>query len=184
MQRAALVSVAALLLAATAGCRYYRLNFRGSNLHKADVIIVPGQELLDDGRGTWVLWNRLLMGKLILEDGYAPRMIVSGGKPKAGVTEASKMMEFAGRMGLPRCLLHPEPAAYTSVENAHFSAEIMVRNGWRSALVVTDPFHILYAIAVFKDAFTARGLTLYWVPVDYDRIRATGLSAHRDKPPE
>ena len=183
---AGLPAMVALLLAigAFSGCRYWRFNYRGANVHAADVIIVPGQELLDDGRGTWILWNRLLMGKLMLDDGYAPRMIVSGGKPKAGVTEAAKMAEFAGRMGMDPCVLHLEPSAFTSVQNAHYSAEIMVRNGWRSALVVTDPFHIFYAIPVFQDAFRSRGLTLYWAPVDYDRIRATGLSRNKENPPD
>lgn len=142
----------------------------------ADVIIVPGYELDSQGRGSFILWNRMVMAKLVLERGDAQAVIVTGGVPKAGVTEAAKMREFGLELGIPDDQLILEPRADSSVENGSLSAELMVEHGYRSAIVVSDPPHLRYALPVFRDAFEERGLTLYWTPVDYLTVRDSGLA--------
>jgi len=172
-----------LLLFLAAGCRYYRLETRPSNVGKADVIIVPGMELAADGRGHSILWNRMLAAELALKAGEAPRIIVTGGKPKNGVTEAQRMLEYARELDFPDGAILAEHKARSSVENARFAADLMVEQGMRSALVLSDRRHLRYAIPVFRDAFEERGLTLYWRSIDYDRLRATGRSRDPKEPP-
>jgi uncharacterized SAM-binding protein YcdF (DUF218 family) len=159
-----------LLLPLLIGCAYYRLEFTKENLAKADVIVVPGYELTDEGRGSWLLWNRVLMGRILMERGYSKRLLFSGGKPKAGVTEAARMLEIAGELGIPRDRILLEETAASSVENGRRSAALIAERGWRSGLVVSDPRHLRYAIPVFRDAFVEKGLALYWTPVDYDLL--------------
>ena len=169
-----------LLLAA---CRYYRFESRREQLPKsarADVIIVPGYELTDDGEANHILWNRVLMAKLWYDRGAAPRLIVTGGKPKRGITEAAKMAEIAVELGVPKDAVFIEPRATSSIENGRFGAGLMVAKGWRSALVVSDPGHLRYAIPVFRDAFNKRGLDLFWTPVDYELLRDHPQARHRD----
>lgn len=142
----------------------------------ADVIIVPGYELDSKGRGKYILWNRMVMAKLVLERGDAHTVIVSGGVPKAGITEAAKMHEFGLELGIPADQMILEPNASSSVQNGQFSADLMLKHGFESAILVSDPAHLNYAVPVFRDAFRERDLTLYWTPVSYRTVRDSGLS--------
>ena len=170
-----LLSIGMLFLAA---CRYNRFETRRENISAADVILVPGLELDESGQATWVLWNRMVMAKVLFDRGLAPRILVTGGKPRNGVTEAARMVEIGTQLGLPRDIFFSEPCAVSSIENGRFSADIMKRRGWKSALVVTDPRHLRYALPVFRDAFDLHGLTLYWTPVDYDLMRDLEEARH------
>ena len=172
-----LLSIGMLLLAA---CRYNRFETRRENLSAADVIIVPGHELDDEGRPSWVRWNRMLTAKMMVDRGLASNVLVSGGKPRFGVTEAAAMVEIGVELGLPRERIFAEPRAVSSVQNGRFSAAIMKERGWKSALVVSDWRHLRYALPVFRDAFDARGLQLFWTPVDYDLMRKTPAARHPD----
>ena len=73
-------TLAVCLLLAT-GC-YYRFETQSMNPGKAGVIIVPGVQLTDDGQGVYILWNRMLVAKLRYDAGDAPRILVTGGKPR------------------------------------------------------------------------------------------------------
>jgi len=176
-----LLAVGMLLLTA---CRYYRFEKRAEQLPpppvKVDVLIVPGYALSAEGKASHILWNRVLMAKVLIDRGYATRIIVSGGLPKRGVTEAAKMAEIAVELGLSGSAIHQEPRATSSVANGQLSAELMAARGWKSAIVVTDPRHLSYAIPVFRDAFLKHGLDLFWTPVDYELLRTHELARHGD----
>gem|GEM_PF-2953906 len=159
-------------LPTTTSCAYYRVELRPEKLGQADAIVVPGMELTDEGRETWILWNRMLMARALYEEGHGQHVIVSGGVPKRGVTEAQKMLEIGERLGIPREVMHAEPLASSSVENARFSARLLGELGCDSALVVTDRAHLIYALPVFRDAYRERGIELFWKPVDYERLQA------------
>ena len=176
--------VAALL--PSLGCRYYRWEPRRQHLARtpADVLVVPGIRLTDDGRGTFVLHNRMAMALHLMREGYARRMIVTGGNPKAGVTEAAKMMAMAAEMGADPDRIIAEPFATSTVENAENTAALMKAFGWRSALVVTDRVHLGYAMPVFRDHFEPAALALYWAPVDYELLKRKGEMRFPGDPPK
>lgn len=170
------VLAALATLAALGACvRYYRLELQGERPLppglKPDVILVPGQELTAQGEAIPLLHNRVLQAVRLWERGVAPRLLVSGGKPRAGITEAEKMRDLAIAAGVPPECVVLETAATTSQENAIYAARIMLKRRWRTALVVTDAHHILYAMPVFQDAFNARDLNLYWTAVDPASLR-------------
>lgn len=175
--------LAALLLPAV-GCRYYRWESQRARLSPADVIVVPGIRLTEEGKGTFVLHNRVAMARYLMSRGYARTMIVTGGNPKHGVTEASKMTEVALELGLEPDQIVAEPFATTTVENAKNTAELMKAFGWRSALVVTDRVHLGYALPVFRDHFEVAQLDLYWAPVDYDLLKKRHLMRLPSDPPQ
>ncbi|MCA9554455.1 MAG: YdcF family protein [Myxococcales bacterium] len=173
------VALASALLGGL-GCRYYRWEGQEARTPPTptDVLVVPGIRLTDDGRASYVLHNRIAMAVHLLQEGRGRRIVVTGGNPKAGVTEAARMMALAVELGADPDEVIAEPFATTTVENATNTAALMRAFGWRSALVVTDRVHLGYAIPVFRDAFTAPGapaLELYWAPVDYELLKARGL---------
>lgn len=169
-------------IAASDACTYYRLELRRSRMHAADAIVVLGQRLTHEGTGSTILWNRMRMAKLLLDEGWAPRLIVTGDQERNGVTEADKMVEYGLALGIPAELMEKEPRARTTVENASYSAELMVQRGWTSALVVTGQWHLCYGLPVFRDAFYPRGLALYWAPVDLEKLQGRGASEPPDLP--
>jgi uncharacterized SAM-binding protein YcdF (DUF218 family) len=93
------------------------------------------------------------------------------------------MKAIGESLGIPPDLMLLEPEATSSVENARFSARIMQQRGWRSGLVVSDPSHLRYCIPVFRDAFEAARVDLYWTPVDYELLEALDLGRHPFAPP-
>lgn len=118
------------------------------------------------------------MGRILMERGYAGWLLFSGGKPRAGVTEAARMLEIAIQLRIPRDKILLETDAVSSVENGRRSAALIAARGWKSGLVVSDSIHLAYAIPVFRDAFSARGLKLFWTPVDYDLIENHSEARH------
>lgn len=160
-----------LLLPLLVGCAYYRWETTKANLEKADVIIVPGYALSEQGDASWLLWNRVLMGRILMERGYGDRFYFTGGKPRGGVSEARKMLAIALELGIDKDRIYVDDRARSSVENGRHAAEVMVEKGWGSGLVVSDPRHLGYAIPVFRDAFEENELALFWTPVDYDLLK-------------
>ncbi len=143
----------------------------------ADAVVVPGLALRRDGRARGLLQNRVAMAALLLRRGLAPRLLLSGGKPRAGVTEAERMAGLAERLGVPRAQLLLEPAATSSRENARCSARLLGEAGPGSGLLVSDSVHLSYALPVFMDAFAQAGLRLGWCRVDYGLLRRERLFA-------
>jgi uncharacterized SAM-binding protein YcdF (DUF218 family) len=147
-----------LLVPVLAASCYYRIEFDKENLSKADVIVVPGYALKENAEPSWILHNRVLMAKIMWERGYAPMLLMSGGKPESGITEAVKMAELAQQFGVPQEKIVLETRAVSSIENGKYTAQIMKRRGWQSGLLVSD-----------------------WTPVDYDLLKK---HPDRHEPPE
>ena len=93
-----------------------RIEFDGENLSKADVIVVPGYALKENAEPSWILHNRVLMAKILWERGYAPMLLMSGGKQRYGsqvrqkedgtlvvwkLEDPDRVDELRKRIGLP-----------------------------------------------------------------------------------
>ena len=121
-------------------------------LVKSDVIIVLGA----GSRSTTPhlppqAFARVQEGVSLLQDGWAPTMIVSGGyNIHTGLTEAPLMKAVAVTDGAPANIVIPEPQSKDTWENATDSLAIMKAGGWTSALVVTSPYHTWRACHIFR----------------------------------
>jgi uncharacterized SAM-binding protein YcdF (DUF218 family) len=178
------LAVLGTLVVCTGCFRYFRWESQKQNPGKADALVVLGLKLTSEGKATFLLHDRVAMAKHLLDEGYAPRMILTGGNPENGITEAAKMKQIALRLGVPEERIVLEPNASSTVENAEYSAELLRERGYRSALVVSDAAHLGYAVPVFRDYFEERKLALYWLPVDYDLLTELGTARHPGDAPE
>ena len=106
------------------------------------------------------------MGRAVLAELPAASLLLTGGNPRRGVTEAARMTEVARALGVPPDRIVVEPHARTTEENARYSADIMVDRGLRHGLLVSHGLHLGYAVPVFEAEFGRRGLNLYWRPVE------------------
>jgi uncharacterized SAM-binding protein YcdF (DUF218 family) len=122
------------------------------SLRKSDVIIVLGA-----GSRTTAPHlppqadARVTTGVELMRDGWAPRMIVSGGyNQHTGLTEAPLMAEIAYSKGATEKQVIQEPTSKNTWENATNSLEIVRKNAWKTVLVVSSPYHTWRACMIFK----------------------------------
>lgn len=121
------------------------------NPRPADVIIVLGAGTRKTGeRLPSQAKQRTLEGIKLYQQGYAPRIIISGGRDKnTGYVESDEMAKFAVANGLPAEAIIAERQSTSTWENAKYSLAIMQERGWKSAVVVTSPYHTWRACRMF-----------------------------------
>ncbi|WP_262365449.1 YdcF family protein [Gordonia sp. OPL2] len=115
-------------------------------------VLILGYGLLPDGAMRPELIGRLTtgLGQAFMAPGSP--VIVTGGNPKRGITEAAAMRAWLIRHGLPASRVHAEHRATSTAGNAVQSAALMRRIGAGSAVIVTDPNHIRRGVVDFITA--------------------------------
>ncbi|MGW0177875.1 YdcF family protein [Nocardia sp. NPDC003345] len=115
-------------------------------------IVILGYGLLPDGSLRPELVDRLRAGYVqALLPPQSP-VIVTGGNPRHGITEAAAMADWLVRNGLPAHRVYQEPAASNTVQNAQRSAQLIHALGLRDAVVVTSENHLTRAVGSFAAA--------------------------------
>lgn len=117
-------------------------------------IVVLGYGLLPDGALRPELENRLTAAWLQAVAAPFSPVVVTGGNPQNGVSEAEAMRRWLVGRGLPNERIHVEDRAGSTVQNALFSSRMLRDLGATSAVVVTSPNHIRRAVADFIVAGT------------------------------
>ena len=102
--------------------------------------------------------------------GLAPHVIVSN-EPLSSHGVQTTWMELRSvglvKLAIPDAAIVPIPEISGSTyEEALYSREIMQARGWRSAILVTDPFHMRRALLTFRQAFAPAGLTVVASPAE------------------
>ena len=126
----------------------------------ADVIIVLGSQVRADGEPSNSLRSRTLRGIQLYQEGYAPRLFLTGGVGRFPPAEAQVMRRLALQAGVPDSALVLDEAATSTQESIATAARLARERGWRTALIVSDPFHIYRARQMARDA----GLDAYGAP--------------------
>ncbi len=116
----------------------------------ADIIVVLGAALNDDGQPTPTVRRRVAHGVALWKDGRAPRLLMAGGPTRHATPESHVMRNLAVDAGVPADAVHVEERSTRTLENAAFSKEILDAEGWRKALLVTDPTHMPRALYTFR----------------------------------
>lgn len=127
-------------------------------LKPADVIIVlAGEREQRVGYGVW-----------LYQQGYAPKIIMAGGPVVWRVTAAQIMKEQAVFLGVPAQDILVEERSTTTKENAEFTKDLMVAEGFGSAILVTSPYHSRRASRIFHRVF-GQEMEIISVPVPNSR---------------
>ena len=125
-----------------------------------DAILVLGYPADSDGNPTPEQLARVSEGVREYERGVAPRLILSGGPAHNRFVEAESMARVARSQGVPQSAIVEEPQSSSTIENACNSARIMQQHGWRSAEVITSPYHLARAGMIFSH--TAPQFEISW----------------------
>jgi uncharacterized SAM-binding protein YcdF (DUF218 family) len=112
---------------------------------KAEIVVV----LAGDGFG-----RRILRAADLVEQGYAPSVLVDGAMDFYGLNEAEAAIDFAVQRGAPRKVFEAFPnEAKSTIEEAKIVDDELTRQGVSKALVVTSDFHTRRS----RSLFAARG---------------------------
>ena len=116
---------------------------RRDNTRPADAIVVLGAAQYD-GRPSPVLQARLDHAVELYRRGVAERIITTGGTaPGDTVSEAVAARRYAVRQGIPADAILTERSGQRSSESIAAVAGLLDARGLRSAVLVSDPFHML-----------------------------------------
>ncbi|MDS3861857.1 YdcF family protein [Thermosynechococcaceae cyanobacterium BACA0444] len=149
-------------------------------LPKAAAIIVLGGGVRSQiPPSPWVDLNdggdRILYGAKLWREGYAPYLILSGGRVDStpGVSEAADMAQIAQAMGVPPTAILLEPNSRTTYENAQFTQELLNQQAISGRLLlVTSAWHLPRALGIFRHF----KLDVIPAPIDYRSNGTTVLA--------
>lgn len=166
-----------------------------SDLQRADCILIPGAHSLANGRAGPSLQARIDRAVELWKAGYAPYLLTTGGRGNDGSVESLVARDEAMRQGVPAGAIEGEQQSHTTWENFRYARQIMLRRGWKSCLICTDPFHeprclrlasdfglVGYAAPTFSGpAWTQRSVWLYestrelaaWMKYEWGRLDPT-----------
>jgi uncharacterized SAM-binding protein YcdF (DUF218 family) len=136
-------------------------------LRRADAIVILGARVTPSGQPGSDLTSRTYHGVDLYNEGWAPRVICTGGYADDSMSAAAVACRFASTLGVP-----PEDAlladgSMTTAEDAQATASLMSDRGWQSVILVSHPLHLYRARWSFRRA----GLTVHSSPTTTDTSR-------------
>jgi uncharacterized SAM-binding protein YcdF (DUF218 family) len=163
----------ALIAVIVLGTIYINILYYGhtSKPAKSDVIIVLGCRI-EGTSPSLSLKYRLDKAWELYNSGYARYIIVSGGKgANEVVSESAVMKSWLNSRGVKRDIIIEENKSSNTYENLVLSKELMKKNNFRSAIIVSNDFHIFRSLRIAKKldikASAAPALTVWYLKLYY-----------------
>ena len=109
----------------------------------SDVIVVLGAKTYQDGQYDPCLKGRVEHGVALYKEGYAPKIVMTGGPDQEdGTIEAEVMQKIALEAGVPEKDIILEPNSTSTYENMVNTRSILEERHYSSAIIVTAPYHM------------------------------------------
>lgn len=133
------LGAAGLYLAVTAAQVWWSTTHDAAQRSEAIVVLGAAQY---DGRPSPALRGRLDHAHALYEAGYAPLVVVTGGKQEGDrYTEAEASAAYLESLGVPGGAIERETTGGTSYESIAATARFLREDGIEEVLLVSDPFH-------------------------------------------
>jgi vancomycin permeability regulator SanA len=164
---AQLLLAAAVLVVCVAAFPLVQMAFFGGTDYRrhADAIVVLGAQVHKNGQASASLVERMDTAIDLYKKGYAPLMIVSGGRGDGSVHEAIAMRDLAVKAGVPAdAVLTDMNGVNTQATVDDTLVQLRTRHLTR-ALVVSHFYHL----ARIKLAYAEKGLDVWTVPTERAR---------------
>jgi uncharacterized SAM-binding protein YcdF (DUF218 family) len=137
-------------LGTTAAAAYIYQYGQADHTAAADVIIILGGGTLSDGSPSPATTRRVEHAVALYQKGLASFLICTGGytqqHPKS---EGRACADLAHQKGVPSSAILTEEVSTSTEENAIEARKVMAAHGFKTALLVTDNFHMLRAEMLF-----------------------------------
>lgn len=109
----------------------------------------------------WKARSRCETAARLFHQGTIRHLVVTGGVPVDGVTEAERFRRVLIGLGVPPERILTEPHATNTAENCTFSLPILQRHGFRSVVLVMSDFEGVRAHLTARRAWSGQGLRIY-----------------------
>lgn len=120
-----------------------------------------------------VFEERIRHGLWLYQNGYVKKLIMTGGKSlRAPYSEAYVARRFALKKHIPADVLLIEEDSHNTRENLKNAKQLMQAHGLRSAIIVSDPFHMKRAMSIANDL----DIEAYSSPTPTTRYESTSQS--------
>jgi uncharacterized SAM-binding protein YcdF (DUF218 family) len=117
----------------------------------SNVAIVLGAGTTD-GQVSSVYRERINHGIWLYENHYVDYLILTGGIGKGNtLSDAYAAKQYAISCGVPENVIFIEEVSTITEENLQQAKLIMERQGWKTAIVVSDPLHMKRAMLMASD---------------------------------
>jgi uncharacterized SAM-binding protein YcdF (DUF218 family) len=127
---------------------------------RSDTIVVLGAAEYN-GTPSPVFAARLKHAITLYDDHVAPTIVTVGGRePGDAYTEASAGKAYLAKHGVPRSAVVAVPTGRDTLQSLRAVQSTFAANSWKSAVLVTDPWHELRARTMARDV----GITAYTSP--------------------
>ncbi|WP_424235153.1 YdcF family protein [Actinophytocola sp.] len=144
------VLMVGLLVVGGTGFRVWQVA-RGDDRATADVVLVLGAAQYA-GTPSKVLEARLRHAKNLYDEGVAPYIVTTGGnQPGDTYTEAAAGVRWLTEHGVPEDHVIPVGEGNDTLGSIKAAAEEIHDHGWKSAVIVSDPWHSLRARTMASD---------------------------------
>lgn len=117
---------------------------------KYDAIIVMGAAVCRGGKASPALRRRVMHGIRLFRQEKADCLLFTGGVGKYPPAEAAVMRQLALAQGIAGERIVTEEKGDSTFASAACCARIMQEHHWQSALIVSDSFHILRSVFIFR----------------------------------
>jgi uncharacterized SAM-binding protein YcdF (DUF218 family) len=145
-------AVLALVLLVTSTALAIWWNARQDSRPSSDAIVVLGSAQYN-GVPSSIFAARLEHAKKLYEAGVAPVIVTVGGKETGDqFTEAEAGRDYLANEGIPGRALLAVPKGVDTLESMRVVAAAFDERGWRSAVLVTDPWHAMRAQRMATDS--------------------------------
>jgi uncharacterized SAM-binding protein YcdF (DUF218 family) len=118
----------------------------------SDAIVVLGSAQYN-GRPSAIFAARLEHARALFAQGVAPVVVTVGGN-RAGdnFTEAEAGRDYLAHEGIPASALLAVPRGSDTLESMRDVAQVFSQHGWRTAVLVTDPWHVMRSERMADDS--------------------------------
>lgn len=135
---------------------------------EADAVVVLGARAYADGRPSTALADRVRTAAGLVQAGYAPILVVSGGPGDGAVHETDAMRRVAVSRGVPADRILVDRDGVDTRATARNVAALLRARGARTALVVSHAYHLPRV----KSTFDREGFRTFTVPAEESRVLA------------
>ncbi len=123
---------------------------RRDQTQPADCAIVLGAAVWPGERPSATLRARTLRAGRLYRDGLVRHLVLTGGVGDWPPSEAEVMRRILAAQGVPESAMLLEEQATTTRESARYCAALLRREGWQTALLVSDPWHLPRSLRLFR----------------------------------
>jgi len=134
---------------------------------RADAIVILGAHVTSSGDPGSDLTSRTYHAVDLYNQGWAPRVICTGGYAEDPLSAAAVACRFAADLGVPAVNAFPADGSMTTAEDARATSSLARVHGWRSVILVSHPLHLYRARWSFRRA----GLMVYASPTTTETNR-------------